>query len=94
MTSRHSLYKSKNRLENATVEQKITSTFQIKINVLNKVIASLVLRLRADNYTLKMHGELFKKLIEENIVTKEYCKPYLPRKEDAIKIVKEKKDKL
>lgn len=87
MTSRHSLYKSKSRLSKATVEQKVSSTFQRKINILNKLVTKLELKLKANKYTLKKHGELFKKLVDEKIVSKDYCKTYLPRKEEAIKFV-------
>lgn len=87
MTSKHSLYKSKSRLAKATAEQKINSIYSRKINNLNKLISNLNLKLKANRYTLKKHSELFKKLVDENIVSKEYCKPFLPRKEDAMKEV-------
>ncbi len=92
MTSNHSLYKHRKgkRWEKATSEQKQMSSLTLKLNMRDRQIRKLLHIIRASNYTLKKHGEVFKKLVEEEITTKEYLKPYLPRKTEALEKTKEK----
>jgi hypothetical protein len=93
MTARHSIYKKQSRWNKATEVEKTRSSFQRKINNRDKEIAKLVFRSKCDQYTLKKHGELFNKLVTEGLVSKEYCKPYLPRKKDVKRMFKIKEVK-
>jgi hypothetical protein len=79
MPSKHSLYKSESRWSIASDEAKTRSSFQRKINCYIAEDKNSKLIIKTLRHILNKHGELFNKLVEEDIVSKEYLKPYLLR---------------
>lgn len=85
MTSRHSTYKSKSRWAQASEVAKLSSTFQRKLNYYKNNINRMALNIRVKKEILRLHGEVFKKLVDDGIVSKHYLAPYLPRHKDLKK---------
>jgi hypothetical protein len=88
MTSRHSTYKKKSRWDKADPLAKTNSTYQRKITHLLNELNRTKQIAKARKIILNKHGELLKKLVDENKVSKEYLVPYLPRYTDVMKKLK------
>lgn len=89
MTARHSTYKKQSRWDKADPLAKTNSKYQRKVTFLLKELKNAKLIAKAQKVILDKHGEVFAKLVNENKVTKDYLRPYLPRYTNVLKQVKE-----
>lgn len=85
MVSSHSMYKHPSKIAKATPYQKDHSKMQRKLNMERKEKKKMILIAQARKIMLNKHGEVFAKLVNEKIITKEYLRPYLPRYRDILK---------
>lgn len=88
-----SLYKSKRRMEKATEIQKATSTFQRKMNSLNKMLQEQIKSNQLKKLQLQNVSKFLDKLIYENRIKKEEISEFLMSKQKSMEILEKQQDK-
>ena len=86
------IYKSKRRWEKATPENRLMSTFQRKINHLEKQLSQLNINNRLKKIQLSNFSRLMDYLIQNHQITKEEIKMFLTKRKDDIIRLKEKNE--
>ena len=83
--TKHNLWKSKTRYAKATELQKLTSGYQRRINALQARIQKLWRINLLRKHQISLFSKAVDKSIAEGNLTKEWWKPFLPRKKDVVK---------